>query len=189
LNEGLKIFFGETRRLFLAPLVELLCAVHIVIIFLQVFASPFSPFHFYSFHFLPFHFFSSTELTTYLNNLGIAGSAMLYGLTPSTKRGTLGATVPTPGVNTGQAFGIEFVLTFLLVLTVFACTDHKRQHYGYEVPLAIGFCVTVCHLIGVSVESDAAPCQLVSLFDCLQCQLRSVLRPTESILNLGGHSR
>ncbi|XP_031557629.1 aquaporin AQPAe.a-like [Actinia tenebrosa] len=80
---------------------------------------------------------------------GIGGSAMLYVLTPSSKHGTLGATVPSVGVSTGQAFGIEFMLTFLLVLTVFACTDPKRQHYGYEIPLAIGFCVTVCHLIGI----------------------------------------
>ncbi|XP_032238297.1 aquaporin AQPAe.a isoform X1 [Nematostella vectensis] len=80
---------------------------------------------------------------------GIAGSAMLYGLTPVDKRGTLGATVPNAGVSTGQAFGIEFLLTFLLVLTIFATTDAKRNHYGYEVPLAIGLCVTVCHLVGI----------------------------------------
>jgi len=86
-----------------------------------------------------------------LLSLGIAGSALLYILTPPSKRGLLGATIPAEGVGIGEAFGIEFVLTFLLVLTVFACTDPKRQHYGYEVPLAIGFCVVVCHLTGVRI--------------------------------------
>lgn len=71
-------------------------------------------------------------------------------ITPEEKRGTLGATVPGPGVTAGQAVGIEILLTFLLVFTVCASTDSKRMHYGYEVPLSIGICVAVCHFIGVS---------------------------------------
>ena len=89
-----------------------------------------------------------------VNNLcsfpGIAGSAVLKYITPEAKRGTLGATVPGPGVTAGQAVGVEILLTFLLVLTVCASTDPKRLHYGYEVPLSIGLCVAVCHFIGVS---------------------------------------
>ena len=74
---------------------------------------------------------------------------MLYGLLPSKVRGTLGVNVPAEGVSTGQAIGVELVLTFLLVLTVFGCTDPLRSHYGYEVPLAIGLCVTICNFVGV----------------------------------------
>lgn len=81
---------------------------------------------------------------------GIIGSAVLKYITPKEKRGTLGATVPGPGVTAGQAVGIEILLTFLLVFTVCASTDPKRNHYGYEVPLSIGLCVAVCHFIGVS---------------------------------------
>ncbi|CAH3149597.1 unnamed protein product [Porites lobata] len=80
---------------------------------------------------------------------GIAGSAVLKYITPEEKRGSLGATVPAPGVTAGQALGIEILLTFLLVFTVCASTDPKRNHYGYEVPLSIGLCVAVCHFIGI----------------------------------------
>lgn len=80
---------------------------------------------------------------------GIIGSAVLKYITPKEKRGMLGATVPAPGVTAGQAVGIEILLTFLLVFTVCASTDPKRNHYGYEVPLSIGLCVAVCHFIGV----------------------------------------
>ena len=85
---------------------------------------------------------------------GIAGSAVLKYITPEAKRGTLGATVPGPGVSAGQAVGIEILLTFLLVFTVCASTDSKRLHYGYEVPLSIGLCVAVCHFIGVSYSKS-----------------------------------
>ena len=84
---------------------------------------------------------------------GIAGSAVLKYITPEEKRGSLGATVPAPGVTAGQALGIEILLTFLLVFTVCASTDPKRNHYGYEVPLSIGLCVAVCHFIGVSLKT------------------------------------
>ena len=86
-------------------------------------------------------------------------------ITPEEKRGTLGATVPGPGVTAAQAVGIEILLTFLLVFTVCASTDSKRNHYGYEVPLSIGLCVAVCHFIGVServqslLHSDAVDLQ------------------------------
>ncbi|XP_068678489.1 aquaporin-4-like [Montipora foliosa] len=80
---------------------------------------------------------------------GIAGSIVLKFITPEAKRGTLGATVPGPEVTPGQAFGVEILLTFLLVFTVCASTDSKRLHYGYEVPLSIGLCVAVCHFIGI----------------------------------------
>lgn len=75
-------------------------------------------------------------------------------ITPEEKRGSLGATVPAPGVTAGQALGIEILLTFLLVFTVCASTDPKRNHYGYEVPLSIGLCVAVCHFIGVSLKTS-----------------------------------
>ena len=92
------------------------------------------------------------KMISYLSHFsqGIAGSAVLKYITPDEKRGTLGATVPGPGVTAGQAVGIEILLTFLLVFTVCASTDSKRNHYGYEVPLSIGLCVAVCHFIGVS---------------------------------------
>lgn len=54
-------------------------------------------------------------------------------------------------VNTGQAVGIELLLTFVLVLTIFAATDPGKEHRGYEIPLSIGLCVFICHMVGVNV--------------------------------------
>ena len=82
---------------------------------------------------------------------GILGAALLYGLTPANNRGSLGVTAPASNLSAGQAFGMEFVLTFLLILTIFAVTDSDRQHRGYEIPLAIGIAVFICHMVGVSI--------------------------------------
>lgn len=94
----------------------------------------------------------NNDIISFYSSQGIAGSAVLKYITPEEKRGTLGATVPGPGVTAAQAVGIEILLTFFLVFTVCATTDSKRNHYGYEVPLAIGLCVAVCHFIGVSKD-------------------------------------
>lgn len=81
---------------------------------------------------------------------GILGAALLYGLTPTEVQGGLGVTSPTRNVNNTQAFGIELILTFVLVFTIFGATDHGKEHRGYEIPLSVGLCVFVCHMVGVS---------------------------------------
>ena len=83
---------------------------------------------------------------------GVLGAALLYGLTPSEVRGSMGVTIPRDNLNAAQAFGIELLLTFVLVFTIFAITDTGREHRGYEIPLSIGLCVFVCHMVGVSVS-------------------------------------
>ena len=75
----------------------------------------------------------------------------MYGLTPSQIRGALGVTVPAVNINGAQAFGIELFLTFLLIFTIFAATDPGKGHRGYEIPLSIGLCVFICHMVGVGV--------------------------------------
>jgi len=82
---------------------------------------------------------------------GVLGAALLYGLTPSNVRGGLGVTAPAHNLNGGQAFGIELLLTFVLVLTIFGATDQGKEHRGYEIPLSIGLCVFICHMVGVSI--------------------------------------
>lgn len=75
----------------------------------------------------------------------------MYGLTPSQIHRDLGVTTPakTFGINEAQAFGIEFILTFMLVFTIFAATDPGKEHRGYEIPLSIGMSVFICHVVGV----------------------------------------
>ena len=79
------------------------------------------------------------------------GAALLKALTPASVRGALGATSVDVRVGAGQAFGVEMVITFILVLTVFAACDSRRKDInGGSVPLAIGLAVGTCHLFAVS---------------------------------------
>ena len=80
----------------------------------------------------------------------ISGAAILLGLTPGELRGSLGLTTLNGAVTVEQGFGIEFLITFVLVLTVFACCDGKRTDNNGSAPLTIGFSVTLCHLFAVS---------------------------------------
>ncbi|XP_077990196.1 aquaporin AQPAn.G-like [Glandiceps talaboti] len=79
----------------------------------------------------------------------IGGAALISVITPAAKRGGLGVTTPAVEISDVQAFSMEFMLTFILVFTVFATTDTKRNISGSQ-PLAIGLSVLVDHLIGIS---------------------------------------
>ena len=77
----------------------------------------------------------------------------MYGVTPSEVRGPLGVTAPSGNVSLGQAFGVELILTFVLVFTILAATDESRMLSGYQVPLSIGIAVFICHMTGVRWSS------------------------------------
>ncbi|KAK3284846.1 hypothetical protein CYMTET_7525, partial [Cymbomonas tetramitiformis] len=55
----------------------------------------------------------------------VSGAATLYGVMDKELRGCLGSNMVADGYEVGQAFGLELVTTFVLVLTVFATTDVK----------------------------------------------------------------
>ena len=66
--------------------------------------------------------------------------------------GGLGATTIDADVSVGQAFGIEFFITFVLVLVVFAAAADANNAVNVKgsAPLAIGLSITTCHLFAVS---------------------------------------
>ena len=62
----------------------------------------------------------------------------------------IGLTTLGNSVTAFQGFGVECIITFILVLTIFACIDKKRKDLGGSFPLTIGFAITVGALFGVS---------------------------------------
>ncbi len=80
----------------------------------------------------------------------VIGAAILKGVTPSGYQGNLGSTMPNQTISQGQAFGVELMITFVLVFTVFASCDSQRTDLKGSAPLTIGLSVTLCHLYAVS---------------------------------------
>jgi aquaporin-4 len=84
----------------------------------------------------------------------ITGAAVLYGLTPATIRGSLGATTLHQDITAAQSFTIEALLAFVWVLILFATSDANRQDISRGAPLATGLTVALCHLYAVSVDQS-----------------------------------
>ncbi|CAG2107542.1 unnamed protein product [Medioppia subpectinata] len=61
--------------------------------------------------------------------------------------GPLGISVAHDQLNSWQIFGVEFVLTFLVVFTIFATLDPNRKSLGSD-SLSIGIAYLVCSLTG-----------------------------------------
>ncbi|CAG2232782.1 aquaporin-5-like [Mytilus galloprovincialis] len=80
---------------------------------------------------------------------GMIGAGLLKGVMPSNYTGNLGATTLQHGMNGGKGFGVEFFITFVLVLTVFASADKHRKDLRGSFPLSIGLAYTFCHLFAV----------------------------------------
>ena len=66
----------------------------------------------------------------------------------------LGMTTVNPEINVGQAFGVEFFITFVLLMVVFgaAADEHNAPNVKGSAPLAIGLSITTCHLFAVSTD-------------------------------------
>jgi aquaporin-4 len=84
----------------------------------------------------------------------IAGAGILFGLTPSKYHGHLGTTSVREDLGRGQAFGVEFMITFVMVFTFFANLEPKRTDMGSR-SLSIGLSLVMGHLFAVSNRSNA----------------------------------
>jgi len=85
----------------------------------------------------------------------IAGAAILYGLVPARYVGSLGCTVLNEDLTSGQGFGIEMLISFLLVLTVFGVCDERRVDVKGSAPLAIGLAIATAHLFAVPLTGSS----------------------------------
>ncbi|XP_069509766.1 aquaporin-5-like [Ambystoma mexicanum] len=79
----------------------------------------------------------------------IAGAAILYGVAPPTIRGNLAVNSVNINATVGQAVAVEIILTFQLVLCIFATTDSRRTDNVGSPSLSIGLSVTLGHLVGI----------------------------------------
>eukprot|EP00106_Octopus_bimaculoides_P009935 XP_014777377.1 PREDICTED: aquaporin-4-like [Octopus bimaculoides] len=78
----------------------------------------------------------------------ITGAGILYGLTPYEAHGLLGVTTVHAEMTKGQAFGVEFMITFIMVFTFFANLDPKRSDMGSR-SLSTGLSVTLGQLFAI----------------------------------------
>jgi glycerol uptake facilitator-like aquaporin len=76
----------------------------------------------------------------------------------------LGLTLLNKDLTPAQGVGIEMLVTFMLMLTVFACLDTKRKDLNGSFPLTIGLAVTIGCFFAVS--SYVYCCKKVFFFCC-----------------------
>lgn len=84
---------------------------------------------------------------------GLLGAALLKCLVPDDTRGqsSLGSTQLGVSVSLLQGFGIEFFISFVLVMVVFgaAADENNAANVKGSAPLAIGLSITACHLFAI----------------------------------------
>lgn len=78
----------------------------------------------------------------------LAGAGILLGVTPDGQLANLGTSTPS-GTTEGQTFGVELIITFVLVFAVLSCCDDRRTDLGGSIPLTVGLAIAMCHLWAV----------------------------------------
>ncbi|XP_045773446.1 aquaporin AQPAe.a-like [Maniola jurtina] len=77
----------------------------------------------------------------------LLGALLAYAVTHTNLRQDLGATVPYKDLRADQVFGLEFIMTFILVSVVLSVLDTRRSDRGLgSGPLAIGLSITACQV-------------------------------------------
>ncbi|XP_052742264.1 aquaporin AQPAe.a-like [Bicyclus anynana] len=88
----------------------------------------------------------------------LLGSIVAYAVTDDNSRHNLGATVPHIDLRADQVFGLEFIMTFILVAVVLSVLDSKRSNVGLgSAPLAIGLSVTACQVSALFYTGSLNP--------------------------------
>ncbi|XP_077340436.1 aquaporin-5-like [Lithobates pipiens] len=80
---------------------------------------------------------------------GLAGAGILWGVVPPAVRGNLAINALSNNTTPGLGFVVEMILTFQLVLCIFATTDARRSDNVGSPSISIGLSVTLGHLIGI----------------------------------------
>ncbi|XP_040196203.1 aquaporin-5-like isoform X2 [Rana temporaria] len=78
----------------------------------------------------------------------IAGAGIIHAVAPANVRGNLAINAVNSGTP-GLALVVELLLTFQLVLCIFASTDGRRTDNVGSPALSIGLSVTLGHLLGI----------------------------------------
>jgi len=88
-----------------------------------------------------------------------AGAGILYAVVPVGVRGRdgLGTTTINENLTSAQGFGIEFLITMVLVLVVFgsAADENNAPSVKGSAPLAIGLSITTCHLFAIPLTGSS----------------------------------
>ncbi|XP_029452854.1 aquaporin-2-like [Rhinatrema bivittatum] len=79
----------------------------------------------------------------------VVGAALLYEFTPPSVFGNFGVNMLSNNTSEGQGFTVEMILTFQLILCIFASTDGRRNDNMGSPSLSIGLSVVVGHLVGI----------------------------------------
>ena len=73
----------------------------------------------------------------------------LCSVSPDVVHNNLGLTLVSSSLTAAQGFGCETIFTFILVMSIYGCTDGNRPMFGSPA-VGIGFTIAVVHLAGVN---------------------------------------
>lgn len=86
---------------------------------------------------------------------GMVGAGFLRAIAPTEWAGDcLASNSIGPGITAGQGLVVEIILTFFLMLVVNAAADASKSNQ-MMVPVAIGFSVTVSHLVAIPLTGTS----------------------------------
>lgn len=85
----------------------------------------------------------------------ILGAMILKSIIPYQRWGLLGSTIVNKEMTEEGAFGVEFMVTFVIVFIAFATCDSKRTDLKGSAALAIGLSAIMCQLFAVPLTGSS----------------------------------